>query len=84
MRIIDTSKQSYSVMFSGTASGRWLSPYIVYKAEHLYDSWTALGPKGARYNRSKNGWFTTELFEDWYFKIALPYFKLWQRKPRKS
>lgn len=74
-KIIDTSKQSYSVMFSGTATGHWLPPYIVYKAEHLYESWTSMGPKSARYNRSKNGWFTTELFEDWFFHIALPYFK---------
>lgn len=64
VRISDTSKQSYSVMFSGTAAGCWLLQYIVYKAEHLYESWTTMGPKRIRYNWSKNGWFTAELFED--------------------
>lgn len=53
--IKDTSKSSTSVMFSGTASGVILPVYVVYKADHLYDSWTQDGPKGARYNRSKSG-----------------------------
>lgn len=65
--IKDTSKSSTSVMFSGTASGVILPVYVVYKADHLYDSWTQDGPKGARYNRSKSGWFDTTLFEDWFF-----------------
>lgn len=46
-------------MFSGTASGVVLPIYFVYKADHLYDSWTLDGPKGTRYNRSKSGWFDT-------------------------
>jgi len=42
-------------MFAGTASGYLLPPYVVYKAENLYDSWTEGEPKGTRYNRSKSG-----------------------------
>lgn len=57
--IKDTSKSSTSVMFSGTAPGVVLPIYVVYKADHLYDSWTLDGPKGTRYNRSKSGWFDT-------------------------
>ena len=60
-RIIDSSKSSTSVMFSGTADGTLLPPYVTYKAENLYDSWTENGPKGAIYNRSKSGWFTLEI-----------------------
>ncbi len=27
------------------------------------------------YNRSPSGWFTREIFEDWFSKIVLPYFR---------
>lgn len=73
--IVDSSKSSVSVMFSGTASGKLLPPYVCYKAEHLYDTWMTGGPNNCRYNRSKNGWFNSEIFEDWFNTIALPFFK---------
>ncbi|KAJ8917911.1 hypothetical protein NQ315_002604 [Exocentrus adspersus] len=47
-----------------TADGVLLPPYIIYKAEHLYDSWTERGPKGARYNRTKSGWMDGKLPEE--------------------
>lgn len=78
-RIVDSSKESTSVMFSGSADGKLLSPYITYKALNLYDSWTENGPKGAVNNRSKSGWFTLEIFEDWFRKIAIPYFKQFEK-----
>lgn len=62
-------------MFCGSASGTLLPPYVCYRAEHLYDTWTQGGPDGTRYNRSKNGWFNVIVFEDWFYSIALPYFK---------
>lgn len=74
-RIIDSSKSSTSVMFAGSADGHILPPCITYKASNLYDTWTENGPTGAVYNRSKSGWFTLEIFEDWFCKIALPYFR---------
>lgn len=74
-RVIDHSKSSTSVMFSGTASGILLPPYVCYRAENLYDTWTEGGPSGTRYNRSKNGWFNLTVFEDWFFSIAVPFFK---------
>jgi len=72
--LIDSSKSSTSVMFCGSASGTLLPIYIVYKAEHLYPSWTYNAPKGTRFNRSKSGWFDMKIFEDWCFEIVLPYF----------
>lgn len=74
-RCLDSSKMSISIMFACSASGVFLPPYIIYKAEHLYDSWTERGPKGARYNRSKSGWMDSNLFEDWFLSILLPYMK---------
>nr|XP_047139642.1 uncharacterized protein LOC124815252 [Hydra vulgaris] len=62
-RIVDSSKSSTSVMFSGRASGMLLPLYITYKAAHLYDSWTENGPAGTVYNRSKSGWFTLEILK---------------------
>ncbi|XP_071052929.1 uncharacterized protein [Onthophagus taurus] len=74
-RIMDFSKSNFSVMFAGTASSIALPPYIVYKADNMYNTWTEGGPVGARFNRSKSGWFEGALFEDWFMSIALPYFK---------
>jgi hypothetical protein len=53
-RIRDNSKSSISVMFCGSADGTLLPPYVVYKAEHLWDRWTEGGLKGVRYNRFKS------------------------------
>lgn len=71
-RIINTSKSSTSIMFAASANGEMLPPYIVYKAKNLYPEWVIGGPQGAAYHRSKSGWFDALIFEDWYFKIALP------------
>lgn len=83
-RIIDSSKASTSVMFAGSADGILLPPYITYKAVNLYDTWTENGPKGAVYNRSKSGWFTLQIFEDWFRKIAIPYFKMFDKDVSKA
>lgn len=74
-RYMDSSKTSVSVMIAGSAAALILPPYVVYKSLHLYDTWTENGIKGARYNRSKSGWFDITIFEDWFFQIALPYFR---------
>lgn len=58
-------------MFAGSASGEILPPYVVYKAEHLWDTWTTGGPNGCRYNRTKSGWFDVMTFEDWFLSILL-------------
>ena len=63
-RIMDTTKTSISLMFCGNATGRCLPPYVVYKADHLWSTWCEGGPEGARYNRSKSGWFDSICFED--------------------
>ena len=53
-RVMNKSKASISLMYCGSASGSLLPPYIVYKAENLWDSWCRGGPRGTRYNRT--GW----------------------------
>ena len=55
--------------------GELLPPYVVYKAHHLWSTWTEGGPSGTRYNRSKSGWFDSVIFDDWFFQLALPKLK---------
>lgn len=74
-RIINSSKASTSVMFAATGEGKILPPYVVYKAQHLYDSWREGGPKHSRYNRTKSGWFDNFCFQDWVETIAIPHFR---------
>lgn len=74
-RVINTTKTSISLMFSGTANGQLLPTYVVYKADHLWDQWLEGGPEGTRYNRSKSGWFDSACFEDWFNTVIVPYAK---------
>lgn len=74
-RVVNSTKTAISIMYAGTADGQLLREYTVYKADHMWDSWTQGGPDGARYNRSKSGWFDSACFEDWFFSIAVPFFR---------
>ena len=51
-KIIDSSKTSVSVMFTGSAAGKLLPPYIVYKSKKFYNTWLENGPEGAVYNQN--------------------------------
>ena len=75
-RIQNYSKGSISIMFAGTAAGKLLPSYVVYKSVHLWSSWTTGGPHRTRYNRSKSGWFDAVCFDDWFHTTVLP----WARK----
>lgn len=74
-RTLDTTKSSTTVMFAIAADGTRLPPYTVYKAKHLYEGWKEGGLPGAIYNRSPKGWFDSELFDDWFRTVALPFFR---------
>lgn len=74
-RVLNQSKSSISVMMAGTAAGELLPPYIIYKANNVYDTWTTGGPKGTRYNRTASGWIDGSTFEDYIKSIVIPFFK---------
>ncbi|CAH2008612.1 unnamed protein product [Acanthoscelides obtectus] len=74
-KTMDTSKSCISVMFACSTSGVMLPPYVVYKADHLWSTWTEGGPANTRYNKSPSGWFDGNIFDDWFLSIALTYFK---------
>jgi len=70
-RVLNSSKAAISIMCCGTAGGLLLPVYVVYKAEHLWTTWSSGGPKGTRYSRSKSGWFDRKNFEDWFKTIVI-------------
>lgn len=70
--IRDSTKSAITVMFAGTASGRLLPPYVIYKGLNFYPSWGQGGPKGTVYTVTKNGWIDMHSFEDWFVKVVLP------------
>lgn len=72
-RVMNTTKGNISIMFAAVANGTLLSTYIVYKAEHLWITWCVNGPKNARYNRSKSGWFDSAVFQDWFNSVIIPW-----------
>lgn len=74
-RVMNSSKSAISIMFAASASGTVLPPYVVYKAERLYDQWCIGGPKNTKYNRTKSGWFDAVCFQDWFDRIAVPWAK---------
>lgn len=71
-RVQDSSKSAISVMFCGSATGKMIPPYVVYKSEHLWSTWCEGGPVGARYGRTKSGWFDTFTFADWFRTLYIP------------
>ena len=71
----NATKVTTSVMFSGSADGTILPPYVVYKAKNVYEQWTEGGPKEARYTYSSSGWFDEDSFQDWFFSICLPHLR---------
>ena len=71
----DHSKVGTTVMFACAGNGVLLPPYVVYKATNIYDTWVLNGPTGTCYNSAKSGWFTRDLFEDWFHQVALRYFR---------
>lgn len=70
--IINTTKVSFTVMFCGNAAGQEVPPYIIYKSEHLWTTWTDNGPQNAKYNRTKSGWIDAATFEDWFVNHMIP------------
>lgn len=73
-RVMNHTKGAMSIMMAAAADGTILTPYVVYKAQNIYDTWRQNRPKGCRYNCTKSGWFDSSTFEDWVKSIALPYF----------
>ena len=64
---MEHSKQSVSVMLSGSADGTYLPPMVVYRAQNVYGNWIEGGPRGTIYDRTTSGWFDSVMFEKCFF-----------------
>lgn len=71
----NASKTSISVMYAGNAAGELLPPYVVYRATHMWSTWTENGPRGCRYNCSSSGWFDAAIFTEWLESQMIPRLK---------
>ena len=71
-RVMNSSKASTSIMYCGSAAGRMLPTYVVYKAKLMYRQWATGGPPHTRFNRSMSGWFDALCFEDWFEFLFIP------------
>ena len=67
-----SGREHITVLGAASASGTRLPPYVVYKAKHLYDTWTKGGPAGALFNKSPSGWMEQPHFLEWFKKMFLP------------
>ncbi|XP_065920314.1 uncharacterized protein [Dysidea avara] len=66
-----SGREYITVLGCGSASGRRLPPFTVYKAKHMYDTWKQGGPPGAAYSVSSSGWMEGANFLCWLTKIFL-------------
>jgi hypothetical protein len=63
-------KTQYTVLVCGNASGEVLPPFVVYKAQNLYNSWCLGGPDGTQYGRTPSGWMEGFIFEEWMERVS--------------
>ena len=73
-RVVEHSKSCTSVMFCGSADGKYLPPMVVYKclSGNVYEGWMVGGPPNVQYASTKSGWFDKETFSRWFFGTFLP------------
>ena len=56
------SKQSFSLMWCGSAAGEMMPPMVVYgKIKNLYENWID-GPPGSIFHSTNSGWFDSGPF----------------------
>ena len=73
-RLMEHSHSSTSIMFCGSADGKYVPPMVVYKVQsgNLYAEWLKGGPRNGHYAATKSGWFDKESFKTWFFEVFLP------------
>ena len=78
-RILNGTKASTSLMLAGTASGKVLPVYVVYKSDHLWNTWVEGGPpKQDTTVQGLDGFFLWKvaITAYWYTIDALSDFKI--------
>ena len=71
-RITATSgRENITVLAAVSASGDKTSPFIIFKAKYALKHWhTPNAYKGTVISKSDNGWITTEIFKNWFYKFC--------------
>ncbi|CAM4852002.1 unnamed protein product, partial [Rotaria magnacalcarata] len=60
-----------------SASGKFLPPYIIFRAQRLFDVWIpGNGYPGSRYNATPSGWSDENTFYDWLCNHFTPAVKM--------
>ena len=59
-------------MVCGSATGKFIPSYVVYKTMNLYDNWCEGDPPGTGYSCTKSGWFDMFVFQRWFNTVFLP------------
>ena len=67
-----SGKEQITVNCAGSAAGKVLPPYVIYRGKNLYKDWTTGGPPGTLYNTSANGWMESQHFLEWFKGQFLP------------
>ena len=69
--VATSTKTMYTVQVCCSAIGTFLSPYVVYKGLHLYNTWCQSGPENVKYNCSPSGWMEGPQFVEWFQKVFI-------------
>ena len=64
-----------TVHWGGNANGDKIPPYVLYKAQLMYHTWTLSGPTEAMYGVSASGWIEKQNFYSWFVKGFIPVLK---------
>ena len=66
-----SGKDNTSILACCSASGKLLSPLIIFPGQHLWTSWKGKHDiKGTFYASSVKGYMTSVIFQDWFVKFC--------------
>ena len=79
-RWTESYKFNTSILFAGTADGKLLPPFVLYKSEknpgRISPSWQSdFPPPKAYYSSSETGWFDSKDFRFWFQAVVVPWAK---------
>lgn len=61
-----TKKSYYTTVFSGSAKGEFIPPYVIIGIQQKSSDWLYVVLKCSRLNTSKTGWVGAQVFNDWF------------------
>lgn len=79
--VLSNNKANRSVMFSVTADGKTLAPFVVTKSKFKDDEIEAFKAPECFWATSKRGWFTMPIFDQWFEAVVVPWARSKGGKP---